>query len=69
LIAAALVSSERRLEGSFKALQPQPRAKDNPVLAKMLEYAGRTHWMALQNFAQASALSLWIVPIARFCCP
>jgi hypothetical protein len=49
LIAAALVRSEKRLEGSFKTMEQEPRAEDSPVLAKMREYAGRTHWIYVQD--------------------
>ena len=45
LIALVLVCSEGRLENSIKNLQQRPRVDASPVLAKMREYADRTHWV------------------------
>jgi 4-amino-4-deoxy-L-arabinose transferase-like glycosyltransferase len=48
LTALALAVAEARLEGTIKALRGSPRAGDSPVLAKMRQYAGRTHWVYAQ---------------------
>jgi hypothetical protein len=48
LLAAALVRSEKRLEADVKDLRQRPIVEASPVLAKMREYAGRTHWVYVQ---------------------
>ena len=48
LIALVLVRSEGRLENGIKNLQQRPRVDASPVLAKMREYADRTHWVYVQ---------------------
>lgn len=48
LLAAALVRSEKRLEASVKNLRQRPTIAASPVLARMKEYADRTHWVYVQ---------------------
>jgi hypothetical protein len=53
LIAFILVRSEGRLEGGVKSLRQRERIDESPVLAKMREYADRTHW-AYAQFSKES---------------
>jgi hypothetical protein len=55
LAAVALVRSERRVEGGVKGLQARTRVNANPVLAKMKEYAKKTHWVYVQDTKEAYA--------------
>jgi 4-amino-4-deoxy-L-arabinose transferase-like glycosyltransferase len=48
LLALALAVAEARLEGAIRAIRQAPRASDSVVLAKMNQYADRTHWVYVQ---------------------
>jgi 4-amino-4-deoxy-L-arabinose transferase-like glycosyltransferase len=48
LLALALAVAEARLEGSIRAIRQAPKASDSVVLAKMKQYADRTHWVYVQ---------------------
>jgi hypothetical protein len=48
LLALALAVAEARLEGSVRAIRRAPKASDSVVLAKMKQYADRTHWVYVQ---------------------
>jgi hypothetical protein len=45
LLALVITRSELRLEGIVKDLRRHPSADANPIVKKMKEYAGRTHWV------------------------
>jgi hypothetical protein len=48
LLALALAVAEARLEGEIRAIRHSPKASDSVVLAKMRQYADRTHWVYVQ---------------------
>ena len=48
LVALLLAVSEVRLEASIKSIRQSPKASASPLLAKMKEYAPRTHWAYAQ---------------------
>ena len=47
-LALALTVAETRLERAIGAIRQTPRASDSVVLAKMKQYADRTHWVYVQ---------------------
>src|SRR5450432_1291792 len=53
LIALVLERSESRLENGMKNLRQRERVDASPLLAKMKEYAGRTHWVYVQYGEEA----------------
>ena len=48
LVALVLVRAEGRLESGVKNLRERERVETSPILAKMKENAGRTHWVYVQ---------------------
>lgn len=47
--ALVLLGSERRLEAGIIYLRRRPTVDSDPIIAKMREYAGRTHWVCSQS--------------------
>ena len=72
LAALVLVRSERRLEAGVADLHHRPTVAGDPVLAKMKEYAPRTHWVYSQEeiypFHARLPLppEIAVVPLKRF---
>jgi hypothetical protein len=74
LAALALVISERRLEASIADLRARERISADPILAKVREYAVRTHWIYVRYTREAYAFhagllmppELAVVSLKRF---
>jgi hypothetical protein len=74
LAALALVMSERRLEAAVVYLRAVTRVNSDPILAKIREYAGRTHWIYVRYTREAYAFhagllmppELAVVSLKRF---
>jgi hypothetical protein len=62
LLGLAVVRSEGRLEGGVKDMQQRPRVSSSPVIARMKEFAGRTHWVCAPRGTYAFHAGLPILP-------
>lgn len=74
LVAIVLVRSEQRIEGGFLDLRHRQTIRSNPLLAKMRQFGGRTHWIYVRYTQEAYAFhaqlltppELAVVTLKRF---